>query len=163
MTVNGYNAYLNTGTQINKPAETQASQAIASNSVKTPQAQSHVIDPARQYQDRQYQDIVTLSSDSQASKKPEADTYEQLGSQAKQRASLQDVMQTILDKRTGIDREKLDEIEAQIQAIAKSDTLSNEQKEAQIKLLEEQKTQLIQEFVEKNEQNQRQFNDQELS
>ena len=158
MTVNGYNAYLNTGTQINKPAQIQASQPIASNSVNTPQAQSHVIDPARQYQD-----IVTLSSSSQASKKSEPDTYEQLGSQAKQRSSLQDVMQTILDKRTGIDREKLDEIEAQIQAIAKSDTLSNEQKEAQIKLLEEQKTQLIQEFVEKNEQNQRQFNDQELS
>ncbi|AQS37107.1 hypothetical protein Sps_01947 [Shewanella psychrophila] len=158
MTVNGYNAYLNTGTQINKPAQIQTSQPIVSNSVKTPHAQNNVIDP-----DRQYQDIVMLSSDSQASKKPEPDSYEQLGSQAKQRTSLQDVMQTILDKRTGIDRERLDEIEAQIQAIAKSDTLSKEQKEAQIKQLEEQKTQLIQEFVEKNEQNQRQFDNRDIS
>ncbi|MPY21391.1 hypothetical protein FM037_19270 [Shewanella psychropiezotolerans] len=152
MTVNGYNAYLNTDTHISKPSQVQASHHIASNSVQSPEPQSHIIDPNSQYQDR-----VTLSSSAQTAESPEADTYEQLGSQAKQRASLQDIMQVILDKRTGIDRDKLDEIEAQIQAIAKSDTLSKEQKEAQIKLLEEQKTQLIQEFVEKNEQNQQEY------
>ena len=151
MTVNGYNAYLNTDT---KPSQVQAKHHIVPNSVKSPEPQSPIIDPGSQYQDR-----VTLSSSAQTAENPEADSYDQLGSQAKQRISLQDVMQAILDKRTGIDREKLDEIEAQIQAIAKSETLSKEQKEAQIKLLEEQKTQLIQEFVENNEQNLRQFDD----
>ncbi|MBE7214325.1 hypothetical protein MK852_18485 [Shewanella benthica] len=154
MTVNGYNTYLNTGTYISKSSQVQTSHHIVPNSVKYPEPQSPIIDPGSQYQDR-----VTLSSNTQTAEKPEPHTYEQLDSPAKQRASLEDVMQAILDKRTGIDREKLDEIEAQIQAIAKSDTLSKEQKEAQIKLLEEQKTQLIQEFVENNEQNLRQFDD----
>ena len=152
MTVNGYNAYLNTNTYISKPSQVQASHHIAPNSIQSPERQGSTPDLADQYQDR-----VTLLSNAQTAENTEPGTYEQLGSQAKQRTSLQDVMQIILDKRTGIDREKLDEIEAQIQAIAKSDTLSKEQKEAQIKLLEEQKTLLIQEFVEKNEQNQQEY------
>ena len=98
MTVNGYNAYLNADTQINKPSQVQASHHIAPNSVKSPEPQSHIIDPGSQYQDR-----VTLLSSAQTAENPEADTYDQLGSQAKQRISLQNVMQAILDKRIGKD------------------------------------------------------------
>ncbi len=95
MTVNGYNAYLNTNT---RPLRVQANHHIAPNSVQSPEPLSHIIDPGNQYQNR-----VTLSSNAQTAEKPESDTYEQLGSQAKQRASLQDAMQAILDKRTGKD------------------------------------------------------------
>lgn len=152
MTVNGYPAYVNIDTHTSKPSQVQAKNNIATNSLRPIEPQNHVID-----RDNQYRDYVTLSSRSQTAEI--SDTYDQLGSKAKQETKLQAVMQLILDKRSGIDREKLDKIEADIQDIANNDSLSQEEKEALIKLLEEKKTQLIQEFVDKNEQHQQQFAD----
>lgn len=61
----------------------------------------------------------------------------------------------ILDKRTGVDREKLKQLEEEMAKIAANDSLSEEEKAKQIALLEAQKTELIKEATEKNEERQR--------
>jgi hypothetical protein len=59
-----------------------------------------------------------------------------------------DMMQNILDQRTGIDREKLDEINAMIAEIAKNEDMSPEEKEKAIEMLEAMKEELIEESIE---------------
>ncbi|MEL4340387.1 hypothetical protein AAEH92_06715 [Shewanella xiamenensis] len=118
------------------------------------------------------QDTVTLSSgvtrDAETS-----DTYSQLAPNAKQHYTanvqniagtaetekphnrLEDAMQAILDKRTGIDRDKLKQLDAEIAKIAGDDSLSEEEKAKKIELLQAQKVELIKEATEKNEERQR--------
>ncbi|HCE50878.1 MAG TPA: hypothetical protein DER18_05495, partial [Shewanella baltica] len=60
-----------------------------------------------------------------------------------------------LDKRTGIDREKLKQLEAEMEKIANDESLSDEEKAKQLELLQAQKMDLIKESSEKNEQRQR--------
>jgi len=136
--------------------------------------------------DNRYQDTVTLASAAKRGQETKesqtAQTYEQLAlgksaqysnndavnkdaapsdekSQLESDNShfLQDAMQAILDKRSGIDREKLKELEAQMEEIVNDKNLSPEQKAEQMKLLQQHKEQLLKEFAEKNEQRQQQF------
>ncbi|NRD74750.1 hypothetical protein HQQ94_16290 [Shewanella sp. VB17] len=131
--------------------------------------------------DNCHQDTVTLSSAAKRSQETvtlqTANTYGQLASDkirqydqhetvnkeatsstdesksgSKERYSLQDAMQAILDKHTGIDRKKLEEIEAKIAEIANDKNLSQEQKAEQIELLQQQKEQMLKDFIEINEQ-----------
>jgi hypothetical protein len=59
-----------------------------------------------------------------------------------------DVMQNILDQRTGIDRKKLEEINAMIEEIAANEDMSPEEKEQAIEMLEKVKEELIEESME---------------
>jgi len=116
------------------------------------------------------QDTVTLSSTAPVAT---ADTYSQLAPNAKQGYTenvqaiagtpepekptnrLEEAMQAILDKRTGVDREKLKQLEEKMAKIAADNTLSEEEKAKQIALLQAQKVELIKEASEKNEERQR--------
>ncbi|MFB2733706.1 MULTISPECIES: hypothetical protein [Shewanella] len=118
------------------------------------------------------QDTVTLSGGVTRSAET-SDTYSQLAPNAKQNYTtnvqniagteesakpedrLAEAMQAILDKRTGVDREKLKQLEEEMAKIAANDSLSEEEKAKQIALLEAQKTELIKEATEKNEERQR--------
>lgn len=68
---------------------------------------------------------------------------------------LDEAMQAILDRRTGLDREKLKKIEEEMERIAADENLSEEEKSKQIELLQAQKVELIKESTEKNEERQR--------
>lgn len=59
-----------------------------------------------------------------------------------------EIMQNILDQRTGVDREKLDEINAMIEEVANNENLSPEEKEKMISMLEEMKEELMKESIE---------------
>lgn len=116
------------------------------------------------------QDTVTLSSTAPVAT---ADTYSHLAPNAKQGYTenvqaiagtpepekptnrLEEAMQAILDKRTGVDREKLKQLEEEMAKIAADNTLSEEEKTKQIALLQAQKVELIKEASEKNEERQR--------
>lgn len=118
------------------------------------------------------QDTVTLSGGVNRSAET-SDTYSQLAPNAKQNYTtnvqtiagteesakpedrLAKAMQAILDKRTGVDREKLKQLDAEMAKIAANDNLSEEEKAKQIALLEAQKAELIKEATEKNEERQR--------
>lgn len=118
------------------------------------------------------QDTVTLSGGVTRDAET-CDTYSQLAPNAKQHYTanvqhiagtaetekphnrLEDAMQAILDKRTGIDRDKLKQLDAEIAKIAGDDSLSEEEKAKKIELLQAQKVELIKEATEKNEQRQR--------
>lgn len=115
-------------------------------------------------------DTVTLSSTAPVAT---ADTYSHLAPNAKQGYTenvqaiagtpepekptnrLEEAMQAILDKRTGVDREKLKQLEEEMAKIAADNTLSEEEKTKQIALLQAQKVELIKEASEKNEERQR--------
>ena len=58
------------------------------------------------------------------------------------------MMQSILDKRLGIDREKLAELEAMMEEIAKNENLSPEEKQKAIAELEKMREELIKESIE---------------
>lgn len=58
------------------------------------------------------------------------------------------MMQNILDQRTGIDREKLEEINAMIEEIANDESLTPEEKTKIIEQLEEMKEELTKEMAE---------------
>lgn len=116
------------------------------------------------------QDTVTISSTAPVAT---ADTYSHLAPNAKQGYTenvqaiagtpepekptnrLEEAMQAILDKRTGVDREKLKQLEEKMAKIAADNTLSEEEKAKQIALLQAQKVELIKEASEKNEERQR--------
>ncbi|MEL4283267.1 hypothetical protein [Shewanella mangrovisoli] len=116
------------------------------------------------------QDTVTLSSTAPVAT---ADTYSHLAPNVKQGYTenvqaiagtpepekptnrLEEAMQAILDKRTGVDREKLKQLEEKMAKIAADNTLSEEEKANQIALLQAQKVELIKEASEKNEERQR--------
>ncbi|MFV0597298.1 hypothetical protein [Shewanella sp.] len=118
------------------------------------------------------QDTVTLS-DGVAQSTKNRDTYSQLAPNAKQNYTtnvqniagtqesaksadrLEEAMQAILDKRTGVDREKLKQLDEEMAKIAANDNLSEEEKAKQIALLQTQKAELIKEATEKNEERQR--------
>jgi len=59
-----------------------------------------------------------------------------------------EIMQNILDQRTGVDRKKLDEINAMIEEVANNENLSPEEKEKMISMLEEMKEELMKETIE---------------
>jgi hypothetical protein len=59
-----------------------------------------------------------------------------------------DMMQSILDKRLGIDRDKLAELEAMIEEIAKNENMSPEEKQKAIEQLDKMKEDLIKESIE---------------
>jgi len=61
------------------------------------------------------------------------------------------LMQSILDKRLGIDRERLEEIEAMMEAVAKNENLSPEEKEKALEQLAEIREQIIEESIETRE------------
>jgi len=71
------------------------------------------------------------------------------------------VMQDILDKNSGIDREKLEEIDAMMEEIAKNENLSPEQKQKAIEELEKMKEAVIQESMEIQKQAKQTFNQEE--
>ncbi|ESE41940.1 hypothetical protein [Shewanella decolorationis] len=118
------------------------------------------------------QDTVTLSGGVNRGAET-SNTYSQLAPNAKQNYTtnvqtiagteesakpedrLAEAMQAILDKRTGVDREKLKQLDAEMAKIAANDNLSEEEKAKQIALLEAQKAELIKEATEKNEERQR--------
>jgi len=62
-----------------------------------------------------------------------------------------DIMQAVIDNRLGIDREKLEEIEAKIEEIANDKSLTPEEKATLIEQLEVTRENLIKEFLEKQE------------
>lgn len=117
------------------------------------------------------QDKVALSSTGTTAQP--ADTYSYLASNTKQSYTsnvqniagtkepekdtnrLDEAMQAILDRRTGLDREKLKKIEEEMERIAADENLSEEEKSKQIELLQAQKVELIKESTEKNEERQR--------
>jgi hypothetical protein len=59
-----------------------------------------------------------------------------------------DMMQSILDKRLGIDRDKLAELEAMMEEIAKNENMSPEEKQKAIEQLDKMKEDLIKESIE---------------
>lgn len=59
-----------------------------------------------------------------------------------------EVMQKILDQRTGVDRKKLDEINAMIEEIANNEDMSPEEKEKAMEMLEKMKEEIIEESIE---------------
>ena len=59
-----------------------------------------------------------------------------------------DMMQSILDKRLGVDREKLEEIEAMMKAIAENEKLSPEAKQKALEELEKMREKVIEESLE---------------
>lgn len=61
---------------------------------------------------------------------------------------LQAVMQQIIDHKTGIDREKIDEIDKKIKAIQNDDSISDEQKASLTAALEQEKAALIKKSAE---------------
>lgn len=72
----------------------------------------------------------------------------QLAEKANRSEKFAEVMQNILDQRLGIDREKLEEIEAMIEEVAKNENLSPDEKEKLIEQLEEMKEEIVQESIE---------------
>lgn len=159
MTVINPNSYAAIALSQLKSAQTQQTQGVPS-AAASPSAQMTVP-----------QDTVTLSGGVTRSAET-SDTYSQLAPNAKQNYTtnvqniagteesakpedrLTEAMQAILDKRTGVDREKLKQLE-EMAKIAANDSLSEEEKAKQIALLEAQKTELIKEATEKNEERQR--------
>ncbi len=59
-----------------------------------------------------------------------------------------DIMQNILDQRTGVDRKKLEEIDAMIEEVANNESLSPEEKAEMIEKFEEMKEELMKEMIE---------------
>ena len=59
-----------------------------------------------------------------------------------------ELMQNILDQRLGIDREKLEEINAMMKEIAENENMSPEEKEKALKQLEEIREKIIEESIE---------------
>ena len=68
-----------------------------------------------------------------------------------------EMMQSILDKNLGIDREKLEEIEAMMKEIAKNENLTPEQKQKAMEELEKMKEKVIEESLEVKKQAKRAF------
>jgi len=64
---------------------------------------------------------------------------------------MNEAMQGILDSRMGIDRDKLEEIEAMMEEVANDDSLSPEQKEKKLEELQKLYDKVIEEAVEKLE------------
>jgi len=58
-----------------------------------------------------------------------------------------EMMQNLLDKRLGIDREKLKEIDAMMEEIANNENLSEEQKQKALEELEKMKEKIIEESI----------------
>ncbi len=73
------------------------------------------------------------------------------------------VMQDILDKRLGVDRKKLEEIDAMMEEIAKNENLSPAQKQKAMEELEKMKEEVIEESMEIQKQAKRTFNQEEPS
>ena len=71
------------------------------------------------------------------------------------------VMQSILDKRLGIDRDKLAEIEAMMEEIAKNENMSPEEKEKALEQLEEMREKIIEESLKTREIAKQTFNQDE--
>ncbi|GHF93709.1 hypothetical protein [Thalassotalea marina] len=63
-----------------------------------------------------------------------------------------EMLQSILDKRLGIDREKLEEIEAMMEEVAKNENLSEEEKQKQLELLQQMKEEVIKESRDNKQQ-----------
>ncbi|GHE78979.1 hypothetical protein [Thalassotalea profundi] len=59
-----------------------------------------------------------------------------------------EIMQTILDKRTGVDRKKLDEIEAMMKEISNNKNMSPEEKQQALEKLIEMREKVIEESIE---------------
>jgi hypothetical protein len=74
-----------------------------------------------------------------------------------------DMMQNILDKRLGVDREKLKEIEAMMEEVAKNENLSPEQKQKAMEELEKIKEKVIEESLEIKKQAKKTFTQDETS
>lgn len=62
-----------------------------------------------------------------------------------------DMMQKILDQRLGIDREKLAELEAMMEEIAKNENMSDEEKQKALEELEKIREQIIEESIKTRE------------
>ncbi len=60
-----------------------------------------------------------------------------------------EIMQTLLDQRLGIDRKKLDEIDAMIKEIGENENLSSEEKDKIIEQLQELREEVIEEGIER--------------
>lgn len=58
------------------------------------------------------------------------------------------MMQSILDKRLGVDREQLEELEAMMEEIAKNENMSPEEKQKAMEQLEKMREELIKESIE---------------
>jgi len=89
-----------------------------------------------------------LLAEGQASKTTEEDTIQKSASDIR----FDEMMQSILDKNLGIDRDKLKEIEAMIEEIAKNENLSPEQKQKALEELEKMKEKVIEESLEVKKQ-----------
>lgn len=89
----------------------------------------------------------SLLAESEATSASSSDKAEATKKSAKN-ARFNEIMQSILDQRLGIDREKLNEINAMIEDIAKNEKMSDEEKEQAIKMLEEVREKIIEESLE---------------
>lgn len=69
-----------------------------------------------------------------------------------------DMMQSILDQRLGIDRDKLAELEAMMEDVGKNKTMSPEEKEKALEALEKIREKIIEESIDIRETS-KQFND----
>ncbi|WP_286232674.1 hypothetical protein [Thalassotalea sediminis] len=102
----------------------------------------------------------TYDKPSKSSSRPEAlGTSEDSLSPKSQRFN--EMMQSILDKRLGIDREKLEEIEAMMKEIANNENLSPEQKQKALEELEKMKEKIIEESLAQKELAKRSFHQDE--
>ena len=68
---------------------------------------------------------------------------------------LKNITQGILDQRTGIDREKLNELEAKMAEIADNPNLTEKQKEEMLAALEEERLALLEEAAKRREEAER--------
>jgi len=73
-----------------------------------------------------------------------------------------EVMQNILDQRLGVDRKKLEEIEAMMEQIAKNENLSPEEKQKAMEELEKMREQVIEESMDVKKQAKQTFATEEV-
>lgn len=66
----------------------------------------------------------------------------------KDNSRFEDIMQAILDKRLGVDRKRLDELDAMMEEIAKNENLSPEEKAKAMEVIEEMREKIIEESIE---------------
>ena len=129
-----------------------------------------------------YQDKVTLSSDAVnllngESTTQTAPTYikpttarallaenktsTSIDKQYERNSRFDDMLQKILDKRLGVDREKLEEIEAMMREVAENENLSPEQKQKALEELEKVREQMMEESLDVQKQAKHSFNNEQ--
>ncbi len=80
---------------------------------------------------------------------PQTSTSSKLEDSGETSEFMATALQRILDKRIGVDREKLEELKAEMERIAKDESLTPEQKAEQLELVHEQVRELMEQAAER--------------